>query len=94
MMRIAKNGNVGIGTSTPLQALEVVGTVEADGFTINGTPVGTSSDSYWNLNGLDINYATGKVGIGTTTPGAPLEVTGAVSGATDILILKDWILRL
>ena len=41
------DGNVGIGTSNPTSELEVVGNVEADSYTINGVPVGTSTDSYW-----------------------------------------------
>ncbi|MCD6400219.1 hypothetical protein J7L85_05445, partial [candidate division WOR-3 bacterium] len=44
---VKQNGNVGIGTTEPGNKLEVAGNVEADGFTINGVPVGTSSDSYW-----------------------------------------------
>ncbi|HHE38102.1 MAG TPA: hypothetical protein ENL20_05970 [Candidatus Cloacimonetes bacterium] len=51
-----ENGNVGMGTTAPSTKLEVVGTVEASGFIINGTPVGTSTDSYWLEVGNDIYY--------------------------------------
>lgn len=67
-------GNVGIGTSSPSQKLEVVGTVDADAFTVNGTPVGTSSSSYWNQSGSDLNYTLGDVGIGTASPVQRLHI--------------------
>ena len=71
---IEHGGQVGIGVITPSQALEVVGTVEADGFSINGTPLGTSSDTYWNATGSDIYYSAGDVGIGVTHPAYALDV--------------------
>jgi len=77
-LTIDTSGNVGIGTTSPTQKLDVVGTVEADAFTINGTPVGTSTSSYWNQNGSDINFTSGNVGIGTTSPTELLEVSGNV----------------
>jgi len=77
-MYAAVPGSVGIGTSTPGAKLEVAGSVEADGFTINGVPVGSSSDTYWSAGGSDIYYSAGDVGIGTSTPGQPLDVLGDV----------------
>jgi len=72
-------GNVGIGTSNPTSELEVVGNVEADGFTINGNPIGTSTDSYWSEGEEgNIYYDGGDVGIGTSNPTSELEVVGNV----------------
>ena len=72
-------GNVGIGTSSPSQKLEVIGTVDADSFTVNGTPVGTSTDAFWNNpSAPDIGYVAGRVGIGTTAPAYTLHVVGDV----------------
>ncbi|MFC1572294.1 hypothetical protein ACFL6M_01725 [Candidatus Eisenbacteria bacterium] len=67
-------GNAGIGTTSPASELEVVGNVEADGYTINGVPVGTSTDSYWAEIDSNIYYDTGNVGIGTTNPQALLQI--------------------
>ena len=68
-------GNVGIGTSNPTSELEVVGNVEADSFTINGNPIGTSSDSYWSEGEEgNIYYTSGNVGIGTSDPQGLLQV--------------------
>ena len=39
-MIIKSTGNVGIGTTSPGSKLEVSGNVDADGFTINGVPIG------------------------------------------------------
>jgi hypothetical protein len=71
-------GNVGIGTSSPSQKLEVIGTVDADAFTVNGTSVGTSTSTYWNESAGDLSYTLGSVGIGTSSPSQKLEVIGTV----------------
>jgi hypothetical protein len=61
------DGNVGIGTSNPTSELEVVGNVEADSFTINNVPVGTSTDSYWSEGeDGDIYYNLGNVRVSGT----------------------------
>jgi hypothetical protein len=39
-----------------------------------------SATSYWTLTGSGIYYNAGKVGIGTTTPGVPLQVNSASNG--------------
>jgi hypothetical protein len=72
------SGNVGIGTATPTQKLDVRGTINASGMIYynNGTPVSGSSTNYWASNGSNIYNATAYVGIGTASPKAPLEING------------------
>ncbi len=93
-------GNVGVGTTTPVAKLDVVGrtrTVETGiGFEqvdlVNSVSVGTYADAdggwfgtntnhplnfYTNFGFPSVTLATsGNFGIGTTTPGAKLEVNG------------------
>ena len=63
---------------TPTSKLEVAGNVEAQGFTLNGVPVGRSTDTYWSANPGNIYYSSGNVGIGTTSPTEKLDVEGHV----------------
>lgn len=67
------DGNIGIGTNNPTSKLEVIGNVEADGFTINGVPVGTSTDSYWSEGEKGNIYYDGNVDIDGI-----LSVTGGI----------------
>ena len=42
--------------------MQATGNIDADGFTINGTPVGTSTDTYWNVDDDgNIYYRSGSV---------------------------------
>lgn len=66
-------GNVGVGTASPTAKLDVNGTVNATGLTVNGSPV---TSSQWTTSGTAINYASGNVGIGTTSPTSPLVIQG------------------
>jgi hypothetical protein len=72
------SGNVGIGTTTPAYKLDVVGTINATNILINGQPLAGGGSSQWATNGNNISYATGNVGIGTTTPDAKLAVKGTI----------------
>lgn len=103
------NGNVGVGTTAPTQALHVSGSVQIDGDIYGGKYGGTRS--IWRFSTTDPNYGIfyteaspdiisfspqgggsatpamaivgSSVGIGTTNPGALLDVAGNIrmSGA-------------
>jgi hypothetical protein len=75
-------GNVGIGTATPNAAykLDVAGTINATSILVNGAPISGGTASQWATNGSNISYATGNVGIGTTSPNQKLTVNGTIYG--------------
>ena len=96
-MTISENGNVGIGTISPNQKLEIIGPGYATAD--NSIRLGVSDDRYWDITmtkfvsatdkydlyfknynratpDLFIEGHTGNIGIGTTNPGAKLEVNG------------------
>jgi hypothetical protein len=77
--------NVGIGTNSPTQKLEVNGSINISGtgsalFFPDGTNMITaatgsgSGDSLWTNSSGNATYTAGSVGIGTTSPDAKLEV--------------------
>ncbi len=86
--RFASNGRVGIGTGTPTQKLDVQGGAinASGGLCIAGdcktawSQVGGSSQ--WTTAGTSIFYNTGSVGVGTSAPGAKLQVVGLAPGGT------------
>ena len=88
---IRGHGNVGIGTATPTQKLDVAGSVNASGLCLAGdcktawSQVGGGTTSQWaNGTSSSINYTAGNVGIGTATPDKLFTVQGSIAspGAT------------
>ena len=74
-------GKVGIGTTAPSYTLDVDGDINmstGSSFRINGVAQtfggGGGGSSVWSTSGSDVYRSSGKVGIGITSPGAPLEV--------------------
>ena len=95
-MRIEGSGNVGIGTNAPTTKLDVVGTGRFTGFQLtgNGAAAGrflssnaqglaswvAAPASQWSTTGANISFSGGNVGIGTTTPSAPLSFATVAGG--------------
>jgi len=79
-MSIFSNGNVGIGTPLSGYKLDVDGDINFTGsLTYKGVTypaAGTSGGGAWEKNSTDVYYNTGNVGIGTTTPGGKLDISG------------------
>ncbi len=73
------SGNVGIGNINPSYSLDVAGTVKADTFSGDGSLLTNIHTSDWNGGGSPsaLLWRTGSVGIGTSTPGAGLVVSGS-----------------
>jgi microcystin-dependent protein len=76
-LKIADGGNVGIGTSAPLQKLHVVGTVQATGFSGSGALV-TSIDAA-NISTGSITIARGGTGVASLTSNKVLVGNGTTA---------------
>ncbi len=87
-MRITEDGNVGIGTSSPIVDLHVAGTTPIsavqDGVSsIVGMQAEGNSLKFGRLSGSDLSsllyiQGDGNVGIGTSTPDTTLHIAGAI----------------
>jgi hypothetical protein len=89
-MRIAANGNVGIGSSSPIQKLQADGNIFAStgnggGFILEGGNAilrQSATSMGFNTSGSEKMRidSSGNVGINTTSPYAKLSINGGVSG--------------
>lgn len=79
-MRISENGFVGIGKTDPMYMLDVLGSVNASEFRLNGQPFSLNP---WTSITNGISYIGGDVGIGTNLPTTALDI----DGGTDLNVL-------
>ena len=87
LARVQSDGMVGIGTATPGYKLDVAGAINGTAVTINGTPVASSTDTYWSTGGGGkIQYSGGNVGVGVADPAYALEVAGDVNLSGDLRV--------
>ncbi len=80
------SGPVGFGTTTPTQAVDVVGNLNVSGaFMVNGVTL-EAGTSQWTTSASDIYYNTGNVGIGVTAPSYKLDVAGGIQSSDEVAI--------
>ncbi len=87
-LAIRGSGNVGIGTTTPSEKLDVAGDVKADTVKANffvgdGSLLTGIKEGTWDITGNNLHYTAGNVGIGTTAPTKKLDVNGNINIAAD-----------
>ncbi len=82
-LTIANDGNVGIGTTSPSNTLDVAGDVNFSGSLLKNASAFITTP--WQTNGSDIFYNDGKVGIGTSSPQYALDVAGTINATGSIL---------
>ena len=94
IFNITNASNVGIGTTSPSQKLEVAGNIFAnagngEGFLLNGSSIvrQNGSELAFNVNSAERMRitSTGNMGIGTTSPSYALDVSGSIRSNQQIL---------
>lgn len=95
-VRVTATGNVGIGTTTPTQKLDVIGKVRISDLSLTPTApriiatdangvlgyrdIADFGSGVWQANAVGINYNGGRVGLGTSSPIVPLQIEGNFTG--------------
>jgi hypothetical protein len=104
MALVRDSGNVGIGTATPSEKLEVNGNVQASSYKISGVTVlsgsanvslgssGATGTISLNTHTSTALYVAGddNVGIGTTSPGKLLDVNGTFRASGEAFLLGGF----
>jgi hypothetical protein len=81
---------VGIGTTSPLAKLTVIGdtnisgVVSATGYYLNGNALVSAAVQTWELSGSNVYRQNGNVGIGSTIPTEKLDVIGNIKATGTI----------
>ncbi len=81
-MEIDANGNVGIGTTSPGEVLEVAGNINSTGGDIcitGGNCLSEAGGGLWTNSSGNATFTSGNVGIGTTSPDTTLMIQSAVT---------------
>ena len=104
LMRVDGGGNVGIGTTNPGAKLEVVGgtALRFRNATLDGFTIGQLNTNSWGISGLsasmkfsvqnsDLYVPHGNVGIGTTSPGYPLDIVGFANSSSGFRVTDGTI---
>jgi len=100
---VFENGNVGIGTATPSEKLQVTGyTQTSSGYKVNSSIVISSNLDFagrngtfsgiLNTKGIGNSSITGNLGIGTATPADKLHVTGSVRATAGFKINSNVVI--
>lgn len=100
--RVFINGALGIGTDAPQALLHLGGAAGVDGIMFPDGSLQTSAaglgggDGFWSASGANIyNNNGGRVGIGTTAPGAKLDIAASGEGAELLRFSTErpWLFR-
>lgn len=82
---LASNGNVGVGTVSPAEKLDVTGNIKASGSLTGATGIFTGNLTV-DAGTLHVDATNNRVGVGTATPTAPLDVVGDINTSTQFNI--------